>query len=123
MRRRSTEECWEVDFYRIRDDHIAEANIHLEVDTRLAQEGFDASSDAAVLRLFADFLNSNAVRQKLESVVADFEGAKGLKAGSDGFGAGSPIAEQVEISRRPVGLPTPNDIEHGAFKNEAIAVR
>lgn len=103
----------EVQVGRWKRDHVAEAHVDLDVDSRFGQTCLDGHSDATAAVLFPGRLHVQCGDVEHQAVVLDSSrGDLAHRCHDRGFVAGAD-AEQIEVTGWPVGLTKTDREEHG----------
>lgn len=122
VRRRHVDQHRKIDVLDTRLDGIAEADIHRDRNTRTGQRSRGAKSRSAVLDLFADCFDPQALQVEAHPVVnldrhdfAERTEKRTLRR--------VPETKQVHVARRAVWFVEPGGQQHRTLQHEPLAVR
>jgi hypothetical protein len=105
---------------RRRPGRVTDSDINLKIHARGAAPGDKAETRAGVFILGPDRLETYRGWLKRDPIRIHFGRADLLHIRPDCVGGAASQAQEIEVSRRPIGLILPQPQEHGSFEHEAV---
>lgn len=100
-------------------DSVAESDVDLQPHTSCRDPGKHFYAYAAVFLVFADRTDHQRAHVKRHTIITDIEPDHLGKQAADPVLARIPDTEQIDVTRRAMGMPGPEREQRCALENEA----
>jgi hypothetical protein len=91
-------------------------------NARASDGGSGTDTNAAIFDLLTDRRGFECIHVEDHAIIVDRLPANGMESFGDGFRAVFPVAQQIEVPRRPKRVGDPGYEQHRALQDKAVAM-